>query len=394
MKKTVLSILLLSLIFLCSCSKTETPTPTQSENNCHLRPKQLSENDFDISRRLDPESILQVDDGILLAVPATKDTDFQTTLYYFDSKSQQIIPTCAQPNCTHDKKSTNCTANLTGLDAWRGLYYTDGWVYVAGQGNGEYGGQYCLWRIALDGSGRDVVVPFGRMAANDTLPSGDWMIHRGYVYYTKADDEKTISVYRQNLQKKGEEKLYSVSGIGSQLLRLCGVDDGFYFETCYFTDESLENFEGGLYYYNLTQKEAQLVLDGCCKPYVVGYDVIYYMTADSLCTYDPASGETKVIAELGDFGYLTYDEKYLYCETEQALSVFTPDGNKIAELPCVDGGTVCQNIYCHNSTYLAGVGEEKDDHGEYRVRLFLMDKESLTNHPHWDVMPLKDLNNK
>lgn len=94
-------------------------------------------------------------------------------VYFVDSATMEATPLCAKPNCLHNDETCNSYIGTT-----QGLTYNNGKIYTVVEAGPEYHLEgSCFNYISADGSEHET---FAHVKENVQ----DWIIHRGYVYYS------------------------------------------------------------------------------------------------------------------------------------------------------------------------------------------------------------------
>lgn len=94
-------------------------------------------------------------------------------VYFVDSATMEATPLCAKPNCLHNDETCNAYIGTP-----QGITYNNGKIYTVVEAGLEYDLEgSCFNYISADGTEHKT---FAHVKENVQ----DWMIHRGYVYYS------------------------------------------------------------------------------------------------------------------------------------------------------------------------------------------------------------------
>lgn len=117
-------------------------------------------------------------------------------LYYIDRESQEAIPLCNKPNCSHNSVDCNAYFNLfvnASGESANVVQYYDGNLYIVVKDEDAMGNFLgnILYKVTPDGSTREKLIEF-----KDGI--SHWLIHKGYFYYSQdkfVDGIDSYSVY-------------------------------------------------------------------------------------------------------------------------------------------------------------------------------------------------------
>lgn len=111
-------------------------------------------------------------------------------LFYVDAATMETTPLCAKPNCLHNDEGCNSYVGRT-----QGIAYNNGKVYTVVEAGPEYGLEgSCFNCVSADGAEH-------KTFAHIKETVYDWMVHRGYIYYSI---KKGIDVEAITLENYGE----------------------------------------------------------------------------------------------------------------------------------------------------------------------------------------------
>ena len=265
-------------------------------------------------------------------------------LRFYDFKSEQVVPVCNRPNCTHDSiTSPDCNANFSNYsiqyDIGVGMCYYEGNLYITGCDKDGYD---CLYRISLDGSEREKYMRLYRsgmtVTTTETLEgtstqgyrrSPNFWIHRGYVYYIN-NMEKALTIRRMKMGTDKEELVYQTQGERAALYRMKAYGDYLVFQTGNFEEDMIE-VDASLCAYNTKTGEVGTIVQNVYNEYHIYGDDVYYATATEIRKYNMQTKEDMAIIS-GNSGYYSFciDEDYIYTYNNGSiLEVYTHEGQEV-----------------------------------------------------------------
>ena len=267
------------------------------------------------------------------------------------------MPVCSQIDCSHDTE--DCDAYIYSGSALR---YYDGYLYyVVVHGRNEN----VLYRRALDGSRIEKVCDL--ISSEDILVT-ELGIHRGYMLYSVMESEDSCALYKVDLSKKKNEKIYTYKAFYADLYRFIGYGDGVLFVRLCALDKEYSEFKCDLCYYDYTDNKVSVIVENRVGDYAVAADNIYYYSDGGVYRYDIKSGSEELFYTVDEPVFVSYDGKYLYLDNGWAYNLELIDGSECRiYIVDMDGklmDTVPQNEYytCYGDadymfqTTLNGIG--------------------------------------
>ena len=322
-------------------------------------------------------------------------TDGISKIAFFDETTQEAVPVCAKPECTHSDNTCNaylCDMKQTGS----ALYLTDtiycynGYLYLIQC----EGGMGKLVRIHTDGSARETIAD---LFANTGVSSISLVFHENDVYayddtgHAGQEAEAEEVIKKISLTDGTEQTVFSYTGTGASIDRGRSFGDKLYFVIREYTKnketKAVSSDYKGLFEYNFATGDTRKVIDADVCDYHADTEnqtLFYFVQGTGLYAYDMTQGSNTLIYPAEDELIqckMSYDGKNLYLfnngagratETKTRLQrycyVLDTKGNQIAKILC--NGVV----YFGDTDYLF---EENGDNLEY------MKKENLSDKSEW-----------
>lgn len=242
---------------------------------------------------------------------------YSEILYFKDKLSNQCVPVCAKPDCTHEKndlETCNAYFNCITFDYNRGMYYYDSNLYMLGNdGSGEHGrgeGLY-LYKISMDGTQREMLYNLADFASSLEDVKLEFLIHRGKGYFSYSEETKS-SLYSFDIDNKNLNMtaVDVLEGTAPEFYRLRGYGDYLIYQYFYYEDESLEKFSGGIKVYD--GNNHQVLIKDAIKTYCITDSKVYYETSKGTKIYDIKTGKTSDFKTKNNAYAINYDGKYFY----------------------------------------------------------------------------------
>lgn len=279
-------------------------------------------------------------------------------LYFLDKKTMQVQILCNKPDCLHadepdPKKITYCNAFLNITNA--NIIYYGQKLYLLDSFSGINSG-YGLYQASLDGTQRKKIYTF-------KVQPTCLIIHRGYIYYTTADNatmsenEETTAtkseLYRINLSdlNKKPELIYKIDGFEANISRLIGYKNTVYFSYTYFQDSSLQSYTGALMDYNIINSKVAMVKQDVGNYSICGDYFAYYWAGKIYrCNMD---GTNEILLDhvtgipLSCKNYIltdTFNKKISDKIAKRQLIVYDLNGEKITSVD-IDTINISDSVY-------------------------------------------------
>lgn len=263
-------------------------------------------------------------------------------IYFLDKKTDLAVPLCNKPDCTHTSKDIDCNAyfNVDQYYNHLGLYYYDSNIYIIGNDGKENSNKLYLYKISKDGSVREQSSYLGEFGSNINDMQIRFIIHKGIGYLAYSGDNKyELYSFNINEDKPQMKKIDKINGIGAEIYRLYGCDDGISYQYGCFTDESLETFEGGIKV--CLNDKPQVVVNDAIKPYVIANGNVYYETNNGIKIRSLKSNKTENFNTESNSYSLNYDGRYFYAynvmvDGSQAIYVYDNKQNYLGKFNTPD----------------------------------------------------------
>ena len=238
--------------------------------------------------------------------------DTQTNLItYYDSAAQVALPLCSQPDCKHDAKESDCSAFIPYEFHLHFLQYYHGHLYALGT-DMETENELSVYRISTDGTVRKKL---GSALSVEGGAICQYLIHRGYVYFTPYGGGMTksdVQVYRFPLTGKGEtELIYSAKSKPGGTMLLNAWGNYLYLHYSYFTNAGGSGYTGTVYRYQIHEGTLETVLEGIWRDFAVDETNLYYDDGSKVRAHHLQTGEETLLAEPGMPVYLSCVEGVL-----------------------------------------------------------------------------------
>lgn len=207
MKKYMVLAYIMLLCFLCACNKPKDDASDAPAINC--------ENGYD-------NYVISADNGYYLLCG--------NLIAYWDGKLEhKARPLCNRLECDHI--SDDCVSFIPTLSYQKKIFYVDGYLYLFSgfpqQDPVTHSEAYNLWKVAADGSSKEIVL------STKQLPVMYTVLQRDVYYEVRTEEEngKSIcSVFSQPLEG-GEEKLIWKSQLqNGGLSSLQGIGENLYIQ--------------------------------------------------------------------------------------------------------------------------------------------------------------------
>ncbi len=253
-------------------------------------------------------------------------------LYFLDKKSDLAVPLCNKPDCTHTSKDIDCNAYFSVEQYYNylGLFYYDSNIYIIGNDGKENSNKLYLHKISKDGSVREQSSYLGEFGSNINDMQISFIIHKGKGYFAYSGDNKyELYSFNINEDKPQMKKIDEINGIGAEIYRLYGCDNGISYQYGCFTDESLEVYEGGIKV--CLDDKPQIIVNEAIKPYVIANSSVYYETNSGIKIKSLKNNKTDDFNTESNSYSLNYDGRYFYAYNvmaEGSQVIYVYDNNQ------------------------------------------------------------------
>ena len=204
-------------------------------------------------------------------------------LMFIDKESGAYTYLCNQPFCEH-KEEENCDAWFNPRDyrLEQGIYCYMDQIYFLGSSDNFY--DYSLWKMNLDGTGRQKISDLFRLEDQDQMIPF-CMVHRGWMYYSigQISFSGKANIFRASLKDGRVEKIFETDLLRSTIWRARGYGDGILFLMGYYEegeDGELGDYDSDIYY--LSDNGDIRRITNCDDPirhFTVDGEMLYYTTS-------------------------------------------------------------------------------------------------------------------
>ena len=262
-------------------------------------------------------------------------------LVFMDIESQQVVPLCNKPDCTHDSEECNAyfsdihSFSNEGMDKHYIQYYEDS-IYAIGLGEDDY---VTLFRIEADGSEWEESTKLYR---TDYSSTGHWRVPEilmadGYVYFIDYK-QKSMTLTRMPIGGTKAEVIYEGdSDAEVQVHRVKYRNGSVYFQVVTFPEGEYELHEAALYRYDTVDEQCSLVKEGIYGSYSVRNGLVYYVDENGLFCYSVKEQTEKTVVDQPlDYPTVTLTEDYIVlCDHMQdgTLTFYDYEGKEAATVP-------------------------------------------------------------
>ena len=257
-------------------------------------------------------------------------------IYFLDRKSDLSVPLCNKPDCDH-ANNINCNAYFPGDQYYNylGLFYYDSNIYIIGNDGKENSNRLYLYKISKDGSDREQSCFLGEFGSDINSMNIRFIIHKGKGYLAYNEDNNYVLYsFNINENKPQMKKIDEINGLGAEIYRLYGCDNGISYQYGCFTDESLEVYEGGIKV--CINDKPQTIVNNAIKPYVIANGNVYYETNTGIKFKSLKNNNTYDFNTEFSAYSLNYDGEYFYAynvmiDESQEIYVYDNNNNYIGK---------------------------------------------------------------
>ena len=270
-------------------------------------------------------------------------------LYYFDTETKETYPVCSKPNCNHKE---GCTSFFSIINYYPfELSYYNNALYVLGwEKEGSNRRHNYIYEISLDNYKRKKAAYL--FDGTDSTSSVDFIIHRGYVYYLRANsgnlEETTDYLYRVRLGKTNEkaeaEKIYEFNGIGASINGLIASGNNIIVRNDSYGDAEGNNFETSYNLINIHSLETEKIVGNEVYSLFLDSEYIYYEKgANMVMRINLNTKEETFFCNIDGPAYISADNNYVYFDNLQKIYInenfndrkilaYDKEGNYITEI--------------------------------------------------------------
>lgn len=240
-------------------------------------------------------------------------------LYFFDINDNANYVICDNINCSHTDDS--CSAFLDYAFYTTELFYCNNHLYIAARESKNNIDKNYVYQMNIDGTERKKAA---YLFDSNGAVSFQFIIHRGYVYYTYGNGgtkNRTISLYRNKLGevKNTGEEIYSFSGYGAEIYQIKAFANNLYFEASAFEDENGNGYNTALHTINLNSMEESSLISDLNSYFVYEDNIFYYDDEKKLMCFNIKTKEEAVKLSNSELCYISYDGDYFYLDNYQSI---------------------------------------------------------------------------
>ena len=244
-------------------------------------------------------------------------------LYFYDVNANEVYLICDKANCSHN--DSECAAYLSPLKYMIGLplcYYENA-VYVLGnEKSGNSAKKHYMYQISLENfKHKKAAYLFDSSGGISTV----FIMHRGYVYYTKgggAMKESTAALYRTklgNTSDKAPEAIYEFSGIGASIFGLSAYGNNLFFMTSDYENQAGDGYKSTLNYMDIHTLKTNQIPERAFS-HTVDNGIVYYGKDDKTIEYfDLNTQKTAFFCNIDGPAYISADSNYIYFDNRQKM---------------------------------------------------------------------------
>lgn len=312
-------------------------------------------------------------------------------LLFFNLETNDVIPVCAKPECSHD--SAECNAFFGNKTALQSIYYYRGYIYYFGLSDG----MAMLCRMDKSGTTRETIAELMPNSGVDSIKAvfqGDYAyIHDGGELL--SEQETTESIIEVSLSTGQKKTVYEVKGKGISITNVKCFGSKIYI-TVREADPSISVEEmhvhsRGLFAYSHDTDAVEIISsENINDYYIVGDTLYYFVTGEGLYKVDSGSDKPVIIwnsTDKCDMCSVSSDGKYIYLNnhkycyymwelygfSENRYIILDKDGSLVNEIMCPDALA----LYFGDDRYLFYMNINDMD------GLMYMDKKNIETQAAW-----------
>ncbi len=364
MKRFLLVILLIYMLIVSGCNN-----PTENENHTQIDLNISDINGFS----LDSYNI-ETDDQVFFTESHEMILCEEGYYYFigeilnfFDKNSKQSVPVCTKPDCNHASDDLECNAHFSYEQYYinNGIYYYNSNLYILANDGTDNTKSLFLYKISKDGSSRHQVCHITDFGSDVESMLMKFIIHKGKGYLSYSSEEKA-ELYSFDIEDGSPilNKIDEIKGIGAEIYRLQGCDEGISYQYGCFTDDSLEDFEGGIKI--SIDGISKVVVKDAIKPYVIANGNVYYETAEGIKIYSVKTEEISEFTAVSEDYSLNYDGKYFYAyncinDIQQSIYVYDEDQNNISKLEMPNDAIFVSLVFGDENLFFFTYGDKDEN---------------------------------
>ena len=334
MKKRTLAVFIAAGLLLCGCGgKTnDNNTNKDIDNNVDNNINYVV-GDYDFSYNEKTDSPVGYEWGDMSESHDGYYVSLQNNLKFLDSKLENCVPLCSNPDCTHNTEECVSYIYRNGITLSSSVYYNDGYVYETGVEEVENTGcDINLYRLKDDGTSFEKYMTLYRLEVNDDETPGypEICIHRGYVYYV-IPFQSTMKLQRMKLGSKEAETVYEMTGDRQNLYRIKAYGNHIFFQAGNFLADNID-INASIFSYDIDTGKVEKVVENAVSYYGIGINRLYYSLDGGVQVYDfEKKASEEFIGKIYEDQSMLVSDKYVTVYDKSNMQVYDFTGKKVYE---------------------------------------------------------------
>ena len=335
MKKRILAALAAVGLLLCGCSgknNNDNNTNKDIDNNVDNNINYVV-GDYDFSYNEKTDSPIGYEWGYMSESHDGYYVSLQNNLKFLDSKLENCVPLCSNPDCTHNTEECVSYIDRNGISLSSSVYYNDGYVYETGVEKVENTGcDINLYRLKDDGTSFEKYMTLYRLEVNDDETPGypEICIHRGYVYYV-IPFQSTMKLQRMKLGSKEAETVYEMTGDRQNLYRIKAYGNHIFFQAGNFSADNID-INASIFSYDIDTGKVEKVVENAVSYYGIGINRLYYSLDGGVQVYDfEKKTSEEFIGKIYEEQSMLVSDKYVTVYDKSNMQVYDFTGKKVYE---------------------------------------------------------------
>ena len=335
MKKRTLAAFIAVGLLLCGCSgknNNDNNTNKDIDNNVDNNINYVV-GDYDFSYNEKTDSSVGYEWGYMSESHDGYYVSLQNNLKFLDSKLENCVPLCSNPDCTHNTEECVSYIYRNGITLSSSVYYNDGYVYETGVEEVENTGcDINLYRLKDDGTSFEKYMTLYRLEVNDDETPGypEICIHRGYVYYV-IPFQSTMKLQRMKLGSKEAETVYEMTGDRQNLYRIKAYGNHIFFQAGNFLADNID-INASIFSYDIDTGKVEKVVENAVSYYGIGINRLYYSLDGGVQVYDfEKKASEEFIGKIYEDQSMLVSDKYVTVYDKSNMQVYDFTGKKVYE---------------------------------------------------------------
>ena len=335
MKKRTLVVFIAAGLLLCGCSgknNNDNNTNKDIDNNVDNNINYVV-GDYDFSYNEKTDSSVGYEWGYMSESHDGYYVSLQNNLKFLDSKLENCVPLCSNPDCTHNTEECVSYIDRNGISLSSSVYYNDGYVYETGVEKVENTGcDINLYRLKDDGTSFEKYMTLYRLEVNDDETPGypEICIHRGYVYYV-IPFQSTMKLQRMKLGSKEAETVYEMTGDRQNLYRIKAYGNHIFFQAGNFLADNID-INASIFSYDIDTGKVEKVVENAVSYYGIGINRLYYSLDGGVQVYDfEKKTSEEFIGKIYEEQSMLVSDKYVTVYDKSNMQVYDFTGKKVYE---------------------------------------------------------------